>query len=227
VGRIVTDRGRAWRHARLESARLYLCVDLRREAGDLEALLEAALEGGVDIVQLRDKKAGLDAVADGADAFRSAAERHDALFIVNDYPELAAAVGADGVHVGQQDPDPGEARADVGPNLIVGRSTHSVEQFERGTREDVDYLAIGPVHETPTKQGRPGIGIRPLERAAAIADRPWFVTGGMTPETIPEVLAAGARRVVVVRGIVEAPDPRLAAQELASLLAVTAPPSRP
>jgi len=208
-----------WRQERLADAWLYLCMDRWAPSGDLDGFLDAVLGAGVDLVQLRDKTATRDELAAASAVFRAAADRHGALFILNDDARLAAEVGADGVHVGQDDLHPSDARALVGPEAIVGRSTHSVAEVDRALDEDCDYFAVGPVHATPTKQGRPGIGLDPLRHAAALAsERPWFVTGAMSLATAPEVLATGARRLVVVRAITEAPDPARAVTELATLL---------
>jgi thiamine-phosphate pyrophosphorylase len=215
----VSARDGAWRRRRLRDAVLYLCTDRRVERGDLEGFLDAVLRGGVDIVQLRDKEADEVAVRAAAATFRAAANRHAALFVLNDEPELAAEVGADGVHVGQDDAPPEVARAAVGPQALVGRSTHATGEIDRALAEDCDYFAVGPVHATPTKQGRPPIGLAPLRHAAASAgDRPWFVTGGMAADTAPAVLATGARRLVVVRELTGATDPEARARELATLL---------
>lgn len=208
-----------WRRLRLANARLYLCTDLRLDRGDLEPFLDRVLATGVDIVQMREKDAPSDIMELGGEVFRDAAHRHGALFIVNDDPELAVAVGADGVHVGQEDPPPREARAHVGPDRLVGRSTHDHGQIARALKEDCDYFAVGPVHATPTKEGRPGIGLMPIRLAASMdTDKPWFVTGGMTPDTAPEVLQAGASRIVVVRAIYDADDPAAATRELTEVL---------
>lgn len=212
-------RDGAWRRARLSDSYLYLCSDRRADAGDLEPFLDGVLGAGVDIVQLRDKDASLDQLQAAAAVFRACAQRHGALFVLNDDPGLAVETGADGVHVGQDDPHPDAARASVGPSALIGRSTHGVTEIDRALTEDCDYLAVGPVHATPTKQGRPPIGVQPLRHAAAVAgDRPWFVTGGMGVGTAPAVLAAGARRLVVVRAITEAADPPAAAARLVRLL---------
>ncbi|MPZ87483.1 MAG: thiamine phosphate synthase [Nitriliruptorales bacterium] len=209
----------AWRRARLADAPLYLCTDRRADPGRLAAFLAAVLAAGVDLVQLRDKEATPDEVRAAAPVFRALADQHGALFILNDDPALALACGADGVHVGQDDPDPDQARAVVGPDLLIGRSTHSTEEFDRGLEEDCDYLAVGPVHATPTKAGRSGVGLNPVRHAAtAGTDRPWFVTGGMSEETAPAVLAAGGTRLVVVRRLTGALDPAAAAARLAHLL---------
>jgi thiamine-phosphate pyrophosphorylase len=214
----------AWRRRRLARARLYLCVDRRAEQGDLEAFLDEVIGAGVDLVQLRDKTANPSQLRVAAKIFARAARRYGALFIVNDDPDLAVQVDADGVHVGQDDPPPDHARAVVGMQRLVGRSTHTLAQIDRALTEDCDYFAVGPVHATPTKQGRPGIGLEPLRYAAAVAgSRPWFVTGAMSTATAPAVLAAGASRLVVVRAITQAEKPAVAVRALADLLRRSTP----
>jgi thiamine-phosphate pyrophosphorylase len=216
----MVERDGTWRRDRLRRSRLYLCTDRRAAQGDLEPFLDAVLAAGVDVVQLRDKSATPEELVAASERFRAAAHRHGALFVLNDEPALAAQVDADGVHVGQDDAPPELARAAVGDERIVGRSTHAVAEVDRALGEDCDYFAVGPVHATPTKEGRPGIGLAPLRHAAAVAgDRPWFVTGAMSTITAPEVLATGARRLVVVRAITQAPDPAAAARAVAALLA--------
>jgi thiamine-phosphate pyrophosphorylase len=213
------SRDGGWRRERLAASRLYLCTDRRAAKGDLPAFLDAVLGAGVDIVQLRDKTGTAEELEEAAGTFRAAALAHGALFVVNDDPALAAAADADGVHVGQDDLHPDRARGIVGPDRLVGRSTHAEAEVDAALAEDCDYFAVGPVHATPTKQGRPPIGLVPLRHAAAIAgDRPWFVTGGMAAETADEVLATGARRLVVVRALTGADDPAAAARALADLL---------
>lgn len=207
-----------WRRRRLDDGVLYVCEDRRAAQSDLAAWLDAVLGGGADLVQLRDKTASPEELRVAASTFREAAEHHGALFVLNDAPDLAAEVGADGVHVGQEDASPAEARRHVGPERLVGRSTHTTGQIDQALREDADYFSVGPVHPTPTKQGRPGVGLDPVGYAASVADRPWFVTGGMAPATAPEVLASGARRLVVVRYVTETDDPGAAAREMATLL---------
>lgn len=202
-------RDRAWRQRRLADSRLYLCTPLRP---DLRDFLHAVAAAGVDIVQVRDKHARRPALVEAAATFREAAHAHGALFIVNDDPTLAADVDADGVHVGQGDGPVAEARQAVGPQRLVGRSTHSRQQAVEALATDADYLAIGPVQATPTKEGREPIGLSPVRELAALADRPWFVTGGMAADTIPDVAAAGAGGFVVVRAITEARDPSAAAR---------------
>src|SRR5204863_3414829 len=138
--------------------------------------------------------------------------RHGALFLVNDRPDLAAACDADGVHVGQDDAPVAEARAVVGPERLVGLSTHA--QAEVDAAAGVDYIAVGPVHATPTKPGRPATGLAPVSHAAAHARVPFFAIGGIDAGNLHDVMAAGARRVVVVRAIAEAADPEAAARSL-------------
>lgn len=209
------SRDGAWRRGRLADARLYLCTDRRAERGDLAEFLDAALAGGVDIVQLRDKDASPSQLLAAAAVFHDAADRHGALFVANDDPELAVAADADGLHVGQEDPPPHAARQTVGRQRLIGRSTHGRDQVDRALVEDCDTFTVGPVSPTPTKQGRPGIGLDAVGHAAAVADRPWFVSGGVTTETVPAILTAGGGRIVVVRALTEVGDPYAAAAALA------------
>ena len=206
------------RRARLHDSVLYLCVDRRAEQGDLAEFLDAVLAAGADLVQLRDKTADADQLRAASEIFRAAADRHGALFVLNDDPKRAVEVGADGVHVGQDDMRPADARKIVGDDLIVGWSTHATAEVDDALTTDCDYFAVGPVHATPTKHGRRAIGLEPLRHAASVADRPWFVTGAMSVVTAPAVLATGARRLVVVRALTEADDPASAARELVALL---------
>jgi thiamine-phosphate pyrophosphorylase len=197
---------------RLADAQLYLVCDARPRA-----FLDAALRGGVDVIQLRDKTLASDAeIVAAARAFRAAADAAGALFVLNDRPDLVEACGADGVHVGQDDADPHSARAAVGDERIVGRSTHAPDQLAAADADpDVDYLAVGPVHATPTKPGRPAAGLAYVEHAARTGpSTPWFAIGGIDATTLPAIVAAGARRIVVVRAITEAPDPEAAARAL-------------
>ena len=206
------------RRACLRDSVLYLCVDRRAASDDLEPFLDAVLGAGVDLVQLRDKTATPEQIRAAAPVFRAAADRHGALFILNDEPALAVEVGADGVHVGQDDQHPADARTIVGPEAVVGWSTHAIAEVDAAIGTDCDYFAVGPVNATPTKQGRAAIGLDPVRHAAAVADRPWFVTGAMSTATAAPVLAAGARRLVVVRALTEADDPAAATSELVTLL---------
>ena len=200
---------------RLADARLYLCT----AAWD-DGLLRAALRGGVDLVQLRDRSLDDDGIRRASERFRRAADDAGALFILNDRPDLAVEVGADGVHVGQDDATPAEARAVVGPDAIVGRSTHGPDQGAAALADpDVDQVSVGPVHATPTKPGRPPAGLEYVRWAAAhLGAKPWFAIGGIDDATLPDVMAAGATRIVVVRAITEAADPEAAAARLRAAL---------
>ncbi|MEX2212181.1 MAG: thiamine phosphate synthase [Gaiellaceae bacterium] len=197
----------------LAPARLYFVTDPIPEAR-----LEAALAGGVDVVQLRMKDAVDEEIVRAAALFRQACDRHGARFVLNDRPDLVHECGADGVHVGQEDPSAAEARALVGDRL-VGLSTHSLEQLEAAQREPVDYVAVGPVFETPTKPGRAAVGLELVRAAAELDGLPWFAIGGIDLENAAEVVAAGAQRLAVVRAIRDADDPGAAARTLRSLLA--------
>ena len=168
----------------------------------------------MDVVQLRDKV--LDARPLLARARVAAAVCHDhgVPFILNDRPDLALECGADGVHVGQDDAPAALARRILGPDAIVGLSTHAPAEIDAAAGEPVDYLSAGPVSATPTKPGRPGTGLGYLRHAAGATALPWFVTGGVTPETVPDMVAAGARRFVVVRWLTESDDPEAAARRL-------------
>jgi thiamine-phosphate pyrophosphorylase len=198
---------------RLQAARLYLVCDRRPEA-----FLHAALDGGVDLIQLRDKDASDDELLAAAAVFRRAADAHGAVFILNDRPDLVAAARADGVHVGQDDMPVAEARAVVGTGRVVGLSTHSPDQIEAARSSGPDYIAVGPVHATPTKPGRPAVGLDLVRHAARHAPEPWFAIGGIDPTTVGPVVDAGARRIVVVRAITEAENPEAAALALTAAL---------
>lgn len=207
---------------------MYLCTDARRERGDLAEFADAALAGGVDLIQLRDKgSAGerqfgplearqeLDALAVLADAAR----RHGALLAVNDRADIALAAGADVLHLGQDDLPLPIARGIIGSRPVIGRSTHDADQVAAAIDEPVDYFCVGPCWPTPTKPGRPAPGLELVRKVAALNPaKPWFAIGGIDAQRLPEVLAAGARRVVVVRAITAAKDPRAAAAELKSAL---------
>jgi thiamine-phosphate pyrophosphorylase len=196
----------------LAQRHLYLCT---ADRPDLAAFLDACIAGGVDVVQLRDKQLeARDLVERGRLAARVCAE-HGVPFILNDRPDLALEVGADGVHVGQRDASPALARRILGPSAIIGLSTHAPVELDSSRDEPVDYVSAGPVAPTPTKPGRAGTGLRYITFAVAQARRPVFVTGGVTPETVPALAIAGARHFVVVRFLTEADNPKRAAAELA------------
>ncbi|RUP01760.1 MAG: thiamine phosphate synthase [Mycobacterium sp.] len=208
----------------LEKARLYLCTDARRERGDLAEFADAALAGGVDIIQLRDKGSpgerrfgpleALDELA-ACEILADAARRHGALFAVNDRADIARAAGADVLHLGQRDLPLNIARDIVGPGTLIGRSSHDAGEAAAAAASAVDYFCVGPCWPTPTKPGRPAPGLDLVRAAAALGtDKPWFAIGGIDSQRLPEVLAAGARRVVVVRAITAAADPKAAAEQL-------------
>ena len=205
------------RRERLQRAQLYFVTDVRP---GLEELLAAALAGGVDMVQLRDKSASDDELVRAAAVFRRLCDEHAALFWLNDRPDLVAACGADGVHVGQDDMPASEARAVAGDDVLVGLSTHSPAQLDAAVAAgEADQLSVGPVWATPTKEGRPAAGLAYVRHAARVAgERPWFAIGGIDLGNVREVIAAGASRVVVVRAIRDADDPRAAAAALRSAL---------
>ena len=202
--------------ARLDRARLYLCTDAREAQGDLEEFLDAALSGGVDIVQLRQK--GLEArqEIEFLSVFRAVCDKHGALLAVNDRADIAHAVRPDVLHLGQDDLPVSRARAILGEDILIGLSTHSEEQAAAAAVEPgVDYFCAGPVWPTPTKPGRPAPGPGLLEYICGRRfARPWFAIGGIGAANLDQVLATGARRVVVVREITEADDPREAATDL-------------
>jgi thiamine-phosphate pyrophosphorylase len=195
---------------RLAAARLYLVCPARPREW-----IAAAVRGGVDLIQLRDKSLSDAELIEAAKAFTG----HGALFILNDRPDLVDACGADGIHVGQDDDPPKVARAAVGPDRIVGRSTHEPAQADAAMADpDVDYLAVGPVHETPTKPGRAAAGLDYVGFAAAAVTKPWFAIGGLDAGNVHEVVQRGATRIVVVRAITEADDPEAAARALRGAL---------
>lgn len=213
----------AARRRRLTAARLYFVCEARPGGRDPRPLLDAALAGGVDVIQLRDKDAGEQLLVAASAAFQAAADRAGGLFFLNDRPDLVEATGADGVHLGQEDMVVADARRIAGPAALVGLSTHSPEQFDAaiaaGGAARPDQVSAGPVWETPTKQGRPAAGLELIRHAAASrGDLPWFAIGGIDAGNVGEVVAAGARRIVVVRAIRDAADPEAAARELRAAL---------
>jgi thiamine-phosphate pyrophosphorylase len=240
------------RRERLRTARLYFCCDARPRGADPEPLLSAALRGGVDIVQLREKSLPRREIELAAQTFRRLCDTYSALFIVNDDADLARACDADGVHLGQDDTTVEEARGMLGPDAIVGLSTHSKEQIaasggapdqaDQGRRERgvlrtratedadmrrsgappaVDYISVGPVWETPTKEGRPAVGLGLISHAAAVSPHPFFAIGGIDAGNAGQVVEAGARRLCVVRAIRDAEDPAAVAAGLRSAFAST------
>lgn len=207
------------RRERLRTARLYFVCEARPNGDDPEPLLRAALDGGVDIVQLRDKEADTKVIERSADTFRRICDTYGVPFILNDDPELAMSVRADGVHIGQDDMPVEEARRIIGPNHLLGLSTHSEEQIREAHETvrggiPIDHISVGPIHETPTKAGRPAVGLELIRYAASTSTLPFFAIGGIDPENVLEVLQAGARRLCVVRAIRDAYDPTAVAASL-------------
>ena len=202
---------------RLADARLYLCTPARP---DLAEFVDAALAGGVDVVQLREKSMEARDELAALATVAAACERHGALLSVNDRADVARAAGADILHLGQDDLPVPWARRIVGDDVVIGRSTHDEAQAKAAADEaGVDYFCTGPCWPTPTKPGRPAPGLDLVRATAATGTgRPWFAIGGIDEARLPEVLAAGATRVVVVRAITEADDPRAAASRLAATL---------
>jgi thiamine-phosphate pyrophosphorylase len=202
----------------LSGRRLYVCFP-----GEFPVdLLGSVIEAGVDVVQLRMKDAEAAEVIEIADQMQHVCRDMDVPFIVNDRPDIALALSADGVHLGQDDLPPDVGRRIVGPDAIIGRSTHSTDDIARALDEQAngcaDYIAVGPVHATQTKLGRPGVGLGLIEHAAATVDFPWFAIGGIDLANVGDVVRAGAERIVVVRAITEADDPVDAAKRLREAL---------
>ena len=202
----------------LDGARLYLVCGAHPGGHPLAAVLEPALAGGVDVFQLREKDASEEGLLAAAQVARELCAAAGALFILNDRPELVVQAGADGAHVGQDDMTVQRARELAGPHALIGRSTHTPAQVDDALVTGADYLGVGPVHATPTKPGRPAVGLDLVEYAARTAVRPWFAIGGIHAGTIGAVTAAGAGRAAVVRAITEADDPCAVATALRAAL---------
>ena len=198
---------------RLDTARLYLIV-----AADRIAAATAALAAGVHVVQLRDKHAGDDDLVEAGRTLRRACDRHDALLIVNDRPDVALACDADGVHVGQDDEPVESVRDLVGGDLLVGISTHTPDQIAAADSSTADYLGVGPIFATPTKPGVEPVGLELVRAAKTLTSKPFFAIGGIDAHTAPAVVDAGASRVAVVRAICDADDPATAARDLVESL---------
>ena len=204
----IAERRREW----LSRARLYLVCEARPGGRDPEELLRPALQAGVDVVQLREKSGDEREIVRAGRVFRRLCDAYDALFIVNDRPELAIACGADGVHLGQDDAPPAGVRRMVGEDALIGLSTHSPVQVDAVA--GVDYFCVGPVYATPTKPDYEPVGLDLVRHAARHASVPFFAIGGIDPGNVEEVARAGAERVVVVRAIRDAEDPGAAARAL-------------
>ncbi len=201
----------------LSERRLYLCTPDRP---DLEAFVEDCIVGGVDVVQFRDKHLSDPDLVARARIVHSVCARHQVPFILNDRPDLVAAIGADGVHVGQDDTPVPETRALVGDGALVGLSTHAGSELGVAIDQGfpVDYVSAGPVHATPTKPGRPGTGLDYLREAVSRSPWPVWITGGVDPDTVGEMIGAGARHFVVVRWLADAADPGGHARQLRQVI---------
>ncbi len=211
----------------LTSARLYLCTNARTERDDFESFVDAAFAGGVDIIQLRDKTIEAAQELELLEVVREAAERHERLWAVNDRADIALLSGSPVFHVGQKDLPSAKVRAVLGAEPVVGLSSHTPEQVDAAIADarggNLDYFCVGPVWATPTKPGRAAVGLDLVRHAAAAAgtdggEVPWFAIGGIDHGNVSEVVEAGARRIVVVRAITEAPDPAAAAAGLLAVL---------
>ncbi len=218
----IQDLG-ANRRTRLAAARLYLVCgsisDAYPSGGQaLPNLLREAIAGGVDIVQLREKHLPDDELVSVANAARALCERLGALLIVNDRPHLVREVGADGVHVGQEDMPVAEVRELLGPDVLIGLSTHAPREIDAVDAGLVDYIGVGPVHATPTKPGRGAVGLDLVRYAAEHASVPFFAIGGIDARNASAAIDAGARRLCVLRAIATAEDPEHAARELRELI---------
>ncbi|GAA0894882.1 MULTISPECIES: thiamine phosphate synthase [Streptomyces violaceusniger group] len=202
---------------RLADARLYLCTDARKGQGDLPEFLDAVLGAGVDIVQLREKEMEAAEELEHLQVFADACRRHGKLLAVNDRADVAHAIGSDVLHLGQGDLPVPAARAILGQDVLIGRSTHGEAEVDAAAvQPGVDYFCTGPCWPTPTKPGRPAPGLSLVRHAAALGtERPWFAIGGIDASNLDQVLEAGARRIVVVRAITAADDPAGATAELA------------
>jgi thiamine-phosphate pyrophosphorylase len=200
--------------------RLYAITGEQYHPGrDLIDVMEAAIRGGADVVQLRDKETPPDLLLEKARALRELTRRYGVAFIVNDYPELALEAEADGVHLGQEDMPIAEARRMLGKDKIIGVSTHNMSQAREAVRQGADYIGVGPVYPTPTKPGRPAAGLAFVRQAAAEIAIPWVAIGGITLDNADEVLDAGARRLCAVSAIVGSPDPEAASREFRKRIA--------
>lgn len=195
----------------LSTRRLYLCTPLR---GDLIEFVNAALSGGVDVVQLREKDAGDDEIVRHARDLVTLCHDFGAPFILNDRPDLAERAGADGVHVGQEDESVTRCREILGPDALVGLSTHSEDDLERALAQPTSYLSAGPIVETPTKPGRPATGAGYAQLATQRANQPVFVTGGVNVDRIPVLVQAGLRHFVVVRALTDVADVERSARRI-------------
>ena len=199
----------------LARMRLYVITGDRGDEVETARIVEAALDGGATVIQLRKKSMPMLEQYRLALALRTLTRVHEALLIINDHADLAVAADADGVHLGQDDLPPAAVRALPGfDGRLIGRSTHSLAQAQLAVHEGADYVAVGPVYPTPTKEGRPAVGTGLIARVAGVIDRPFVAVGGIDLGNAPAVIDAGAPAVAVVRAVYDAPDPAEATRRL-------------
>jgi thiamine-phosphate pyrophosphorylase len=200
--------------------RLYVITGDHYDEVETARIVEAALEGGANVIQLRKKSMPMLEQYRLALALRTLTRAHEALLIINDHADLAIAADADGVHLGQDDLPPDAVRALPGfEGRLIGRSTHSLAQARAAIDDEADYIAVGPVYTTPTKAGRPAVGTGLVSDVGAIADRPFVAVGGIDHDNAPVVVEAGARAIAVVRAVYDAADPAEAARRLHEMIA--------
>ncbi len=208
----------------LNKAKLYIIIspDARRTKSIFDIAREA-LDGGADIIQLRDKSLVVPDIIERATELRSICDRYDAMLAINDHPTVALESGADIIHIGQDDMNVNSAREIVGPECLVGKSTHSIAQAYSALKEEVDYIGYGPIYSTPTKPDYAHIGLKHLKQIQSQITIPYFAIGGINAETLVEVMAEGVTRVAVVRFVTDAVDVKRAASDLKHMLTKNMP----
>jgi len=203
----------------LPGVMLYLVTDSTPRSGPVEEFLARVIEAGVGMVQLRERRLGDRELLRAARAFSAVCRDNGALFVVNDRVDIAVLAGADGVHIGQSDVHAEDVRRLAGEDFIIGLSSHSRDEFDAAHASAADYVGVGPVFETPTKPGRPAVGLELVQYAAARASKPFFAIGGIGTENVARVRAAGAKAISVVRAISDVDDPDAAVRELLASMA--------
>jgi thiamine-phosphate pyrophosphorylase len=203
-------------HEQIDAARIYLITDASPRVLPIERFLSEAVAGGVGMVQLRERCSSDQDLLAVAQRCARTCRQLGIPFIVNDRLDIALACGADGVHLGQDDLPAAAARRIAPDAFIIGLSTHSAQQIDASRELDVDYIGVGPIHETPTKQGRPAVGVELVRYASIHACTPFFAIGGLDPANVRDVIDAGGRRVSILRWIAQAADPKEAARQLAT-----------
>jgi thiamine-phosphate pyrophosphorylase len=207
------------RRKTLAHMRLYVITGDQGDELETARIVEAALDGGATVIQLRKKSMPIREQYRLALALRTLTLAHEALLIINDHADLAIAADADGVHLGQDDLPPSVVRELPGfTGRLIGRSTHSLEQAKAAMDEGADYIAVGPIYPTPTKAGRPAVGTGLVSQVAALADRPFVAVGGIDHENAAAVVEAGAHAIAVVRAVYDAVDPAEASRRLGEII---------